>query len=432
MLGLMMSFTAYSDDVCTCSQWYPTLPANMTVTNISNSLYLFDLHFDFCTRSLGTWTFSWNYGDGSTDSYTLNGPTTSGTIGPVKSHTYTSSGTYNACLTITYNYFKDHEPVSCQRVFCRTIQVQLGEEPCVAEADFSFNQAGNTVVLVDQSNTSGGILAGSIWRIDGQIFTGDILTYHFPLDGLVNVCREVTVYDPVSGECCTDTKCLLLGASDEVQACSMEPDFSYQCYENDCVYTFHGNAGGSNRPVAAWHWSFGDGGTSTQQNATHSYANPGTYQVCLTVVGDDPNGNGCCVKEYCRTITFTCSGVNNTSACDQSGQGPAGPSLKLAPKENATDPQTAVGSALEEVSLMPNPVKDNATLQFEMANAAQTVNIVVMDIMGREAFTVVQNTELAAGSHTYTIPTTNLNSGTYFVRIQADGQTQSLKMVVKP
>jgi PGF-CTERM protein len=34
---------------------------------------------------------------------------------------------------------------------------------------------------------------------------------------------------------------------------------------------------------AAWNWSFGDGGTSTEQNPEYTYADPGTYTVNLTV-----------------------------------------------------------------------------------------------------------------------------------------------------
>jgi PKD repeat protein len=39
-------------------------------------------------------------------------------------------------------------------------------------------------------------------------------------------------------------------------------------------------------PVS-WVWTFGDGGTSTIQNASHQYTNPGTYTVNLTVTNND-------------------------------------------------------------------------------------------------------------------------------------------------
>lgn len=35
----------------------------------------------------------------------------------------------------------------------------------------------------------------------------------------------------------------------------------------------------------SWAWEFGDGGTSTEQNPTHTYENPGTYSVTLAVSG---------------------------------------------------------------------------------------------------------------------------------------------------
>ncbi len=38
-----------------------------------------------------------------------------------------------------------------------------------------------------------------------------------------------------------------------------------------------------NNTIDSWHWDFGDGQESTQQNPSHTYQNVGTYQVVLTV-----------------------------------------------------------------------------------------------------------------------------------------------------
>jgi parallel beta-helix repeat protein len=38
--------------------------------------------------------------------------------------------------------------------------------------------------------------------------------------------------------------------------------------------------------ATSWIWSFGDGGTSTEQNATHVYANEGNYNVSLTAINE--------------------------------------------------------------------------------------------------------------------------------------------------
>lgn len=55
-------------------------------------------------------------------------------------------------------------------------------------------------------------------------------------------------------------------------------------------------------------WSFGDGTSSTQVSPSHTYANPGTYTVCLTVSG----ANGC-TDQVCNTFI-----VYATGGCDAS------------------------------------------------------------------------------------------------------------------
>lgn len=75
----------------------------------------------------------------------------------------------------------------------------------------------------------------------------------------------------------------------------------------------------------SWAWDFGDGGTSTEQNPVHSYANPGTYDIELTVCND----NGCDTFTASEAIsydpesfactngfTMTYQGVDTTSLCN--------------------------------------------------------------------------------------------------------------------
>ncbi len=52
--------------------------------------------------------------------------------------------------------------------------------------------------------------------------------------------------------------------------------------------------------ATSWSWTFGDGGTSTQQNPTHTYAANGTYTVCLTAT----NAGGSSTQ-VCKQVTIT-------------------------------------------------------------------------------------------------------------------------------
>jgi len=66
-------------------------------------------------------------------------------------------------------------------------------------------------------------------------------------------------------------------------------------------------SGGSN--VSGWNWTFGDGGTSTEANAIHTFGAPGAYQVCLSVQ------NGCGVNQSCQMVEVSFVGsVLNVNA----------------------------------------------------------------------------------------------------------------------
>ena len=54
------------------------------------------------------------------------------------------------------------------------------------------------------------------------------------------------------------------------------------------------------RNIVSWNWSFGDGGTSTQQNPTHVYTAEGSYTVSLTV-SNGTTQNTMTKEAYIRT-----------------------------------------------------------------------------------------------------------------------------------
>ena len=57
-------------------------------------------------------------------------------------------------------------------------------------------------------------------------------------------------------------------------------------------FDFSDETTGGIPPYTAWSWYFGDGvGTSTDQNPSYIYANPGTYTVVLTVTDSLPGND---------------------------------------------------------------------------------------------------------------------------------------------
>lgn len=68
--------------------------------------------------------------------------------------------------------------------------------------------------------------------------------------------------------------------------------------------------------ITSWAWNFGDGGSSTDQNPTHTYNYPGTYTVKLTVT--DANGGS---VTYTKANFITVQGIN----CDFTANTRSGP-----------------------------------------------------------------------------------------------------------
>jgi PKD repeat protein len=66
--------------------------------------------------------------------------------------------------------------------------------------------------------------------------------------------------------------------------------FTYGCSGLGC--SFVDTSADGDGTIVSRNWTFGDGGTSTAQNPTHSYAVAGTYTVTLSVTDDDGASNG--------------------------------------------------------------------------------------------------------------------------------------------
>lgn len=152
--------------------------------------------------------------------------------------------------------------------------------------------------------------------------------------------------------------------------------FGYNTAATTVQFTYGGTT-----PVDSVRWSFGDGSSSNQQSPSHQYAASGTYTACLTVY------NSCGHKDTCRQVQVT-TGVTNISA-------------------------------LANVSVYPNPVQDQLTIETPTKYHAA-----IMTIDGR----VVMQQDLAATRTV--INTSNLTAGIYLLQLtDANGQRGVMKIV---
>ncbi|RYY47153.1 MAG: PKD domain-containing protein, partial [Chitinophagaceae bacterium] len=81
-------------------------------------------------------------------------------------------------------------------------------------------------------------------------------------------------------------------------------------------FTFNGIAYTNSHPIASWQWSFGDGGTATTQNATHTYATAGNFSVKLVVM--DINGCKDSITRQVSANTISVFAGDDTSYCSNS------------------------------------------------------------------------------------------------------------------
>ncbi len=229
---------------------YGSLSYNQDTTNA------FTMYFDAFSTGVGPFTYSWDFGDNT--SATTQSP----------SHTYTQSGVYTVCVTIT-------DSNGCAITDCQSIYVDTFT-PCFTTITVS-NPTGNPLNYTFSS--SNGNAAYYLWDFgDGIIDTTSNPTHTFAQTGTYYVC--VTESDSVTG--CTAMDCIML----TIGSSSCQAFISASNLPGSSVVDFYAIVNGNTNGVS-YFWDFGDGNTSTLQNPTHVYnavaTGPVTFLVTLVV-----------------------------------------------------------------------------------------------------------------------------------------------------
>ena len=243
----------------------------------------------FTDQSAGAMGVAWDFGDGNTS--TAQNPT----------HTYAAPGTYTVCQ-VAFNG-------NCADTTCMPVTVGGCQPPVAA---FTSLVNGNVVDFTDQSSSTDSIITW-VWDFgDGGSSTAQNPTNTYAVPGTYTVCLTVT------DSCGSDTIC-----STVVITC-VPPVANLNGIVTGNTVLFGDQSSGS---PTSWFWTFGDGGTSTNQNPLYTYATADTFLVCLVAT------NACGSDTFCDSIITGCNtpiaqftdSTNNLTVVftDQSLQGPA-------------------------------------------------------------------------------------------------------------
>lgn len=203
--------------------------------------------------------------------------------------------------TTTYTVLID-DSLACGPV-TRTVTVNVDcGATCQPVPDFTWNA---NLCQVSFSGTNTGDPGTYQWDFgDGNMGSGQNPTHTYSASGTYNVCLTIVCDNNQSVTICKSV------TVDCYCPCDMTADFTYVTNVCDVQFT-ETTTGSACTDVLGYYWDFGDGNQSNAQNPLHTYATSGTYNVCLTTVGYNGDGE-CCTDTVCYNVTVDC----DTCRCD--------------------------------------------------------------------------------------------------------------------
>ena len=230
-----------------------TPAANFTANTTSGILPVTVQFTDTSTNNPTSW--NWNFGDGSIS--TQQNPT----------HTYTTPGTYNVTLTATNG---DGNTTMTLNNYITIYAIPV--------ANFTANITnGSEPLNVRFTDNSTGVITNYNWNF-GDGFTGTTNNPAQPYSIIHTYTNPgtYTVTETVTGPGGTNT----LTQTDYITVNYPPPIAKFTANITNGTaplsIQFNDNSTGN---ITSYNWNFGDGSTSTQENPTHTYTTPGTYNV---------------------------------------------------------------------------------------------------------------------------------------------------------
>jgi PKD repeat protein len=444
----------------TCAPPTPTCVANYTF-NISKDTVRF---YNTSTANSTIATYFWNFGNGAQS--TVQNPT----------FIYPVNGTYNVCLKIMSS-------TGCQDSVCKTVTIAVSPAP-VCNAEFSFTKDSSNYKLVkflagvNTAYPSNDPVIERKWKFgDGDSLVGNVQnpTHTYANAGTYNVCLRVKTQSGCVSELCKTVT--VTAPTPPPFVCTAVAGFTYIPLSSLVKFNSNVSTPGINDTIISRKWIFGDSSAALTGNIVdpqHQYAQPGIYNVCLTI----KTSKGC-ERTYCAIVTATHINSNcvpqftfqriapkkvafnstmswvpqNDSIIERKWTFGDGTSVvgafasaatptheynntgiytvclriktalgcvnevckPVAVQDSTVLPPAGVNEPIRILSIYPNPVTVQMATVVWSSNNNVTAELAVYDIYGMKKWSV--NKTLSQGNNFTVIPTGFLPSGPYFFRV---------------
>ncbi|MEO8772259.1 MAG: PKD domain-containing protein [Ferruginibacter sp.] len=200
-------------------------------------------------------------------------------------HTYTHDSTYHVCLII-------HDNSGCSSDVCLNISVVSVPPVCHPAFTFHATQANPLTIEFADISTSGGTIISWHWEFgDGETSNDQNPHHTYTHDSTYHVC--LTIHDNTG---CSDHFCYDVTVVAAPPSC--HPVFTFHATQANPLMVEFADVSTSGGTITSWHWEFGDGETSNDQNPHHTYSHDSTYNICLTI-----HDNTGCSDHFCHDVT---------------------------------------------------------------------------------------------------------------------------------
>lgn len=349
----------------------PSCNANFNILK-SDSVGANPHYVRFTNSSTGTHTRCiYNFGDG----------TSSDNCNPI--HNFATLGSKTVCLTI-YNITPGKDTL-CKSTTCKTFNTG-NSNPIACVASFDYERIGNTSSYRFVNKSSGTPLQ-YLWVFDGVTsVTTTNVEHNFITAGWHTACLYVRNTLDTN---CVSSFCVNVMFPGNITQQQCAADFSFipdNLNPGKFDFTSFSGAGAINN------WNFGDGTFSEDASGQHTYAQNGTYNVCLSVL----NSIDSCSDMRCESFVVT----------------------------NATGLKS---HQMEFGAVYPNPVDKVLHITLN-SKVQQNANVRLIDISGRTLLETKQT--LYKGQNEIQIDMEQLQTGIYFLHLQS-GEEKLIRKIMK-